>query len=90
MLPSNLQGKHMTCLIKALENYDPPESRGCEAMFKLLREFRGNTGPRLMKLVKDISAPRDSSRRKYRVGYPSGKDQFKNLNCPEASDWDPH
>ena len=57
VLQALLEGAHMTYMLRNLERVQPSPARGCEAWFKLSREHRGNTGPRLMRLVKEIFAP---------------------------------
>ena len=48
---------HLTCMLRNLEPIAPPAARGVEAWFRLVREYQGNTGPRLLRLVKAIFSP---------------------------------
>ena len=57
VLQNNLEGSHMTSLLKNLDHVRRSPARGCEAWFKLVRQHKGNTGPRLMSLIKAIFAP---------------------------------
>ena len=54
---SLLGGAHMTQMLKNLDLVQPAPARGCEAWCKLVRQTKGNTGPRLMHLVAEIFAP---------------------------------
>ena len=57
VLQSLLGGSHMTNMLRNLDHVQPSPARGCEAWFKLVRQHKGNTGPRLMHLVSEIFAP---------------------------------
>ena len=57
VLQSLLEGSHMTTILKNLDPVQPYPARGIEAWFKLVRQCKGNTGPRLMRLVREIFAP---------------------------------
>ena len=57
VLQSNLSGAHLTYMMRNLEPITPQAARGFEAWFKLVREYQGNTGPRLLRLVKAIFSP---------------------------------
>ena len=54
---ANFQGKQQRDLLKNLERVQPIAAQGIEVWFKLLREFRGASGPRLIKLANSILHP---------------------------------
>ena len=58
VLQAGVTGQHMTYLLRNLEPVTPTAARGCEALFRIIRAMKGDTGPRLMKLVKEIFAPK--------------------------------
>ena len=57
VLQSIVTGQHMTYLLRNLEPVTPSAARGCEALFRIIRDLKGNTGPRFMQLVKEIFNP---------------------------------
>ena len=56
-LQSLLQGQHMTDLLRNLEGLQPVAARGFEAWFRLNRDVKGATGPRLIQLASRIFYP---------------------------------
>ena len=57
-LQASLQGTHMTNLLRNLECITPSAARGFEAWFRLMRDFKGVTGPRLIRLAAGIFSPK--------------------------------
>ena len=57
VLQGLLDGAYMTKMMQNLDHIQPYAARGCEAWFKIVRQNKGNTGPRLMRLVKEVFAP---------------------------------
>ena len=57
VLRNNLTGTYMQDVLENLESLSPDHARGLEAWFRLVRNMKGATGPRMLALIISIFLP---------------------------------